>query len=104
MKEDRTVEFISNQEKDINLLLWYITLIDNEITLFSNNSYLYMDENNKVKGYQYMKKWKYGQEKNKFYIYYGNKNNMLIISGNKAIINNEKKNDNHLFDFIDYYY
>jgi hypothetical protein len=103
MKEDKTVEFISYEGKEIDPLLWYITLIDNEMTLFSNNSYLYMDKEKMVKGDQFMKRWKYEQEKDQFYIYYENENNMLNVSGNKAIIGNEKKNDNHLFSLFDIY-
>jgi hypothetical protein len=103
MKEDKTVEFISYEGKEIDPLLWYITLIDNEMTLFSNNSYLYMDKDKIVKGDQFMKRWKYVQEEDKFYIYYENENNMLNVSGNKAIIGNEKKDDSHLFSLIDIY-
>ena len=100
MNEDRTVEFVSYEITEISSLLWYVTLIDNEITLFSNNSYLFVDENSKiVKGDQYMKRWKYEKINNQFLIYYENKNNILINNENKAIINSN--NNNQLFDLID---
>ena len=100
MNEDRTVEFVPYESREISPLLWYVTLIDNEITLFSNNSYLFVDENNKiVKGDQYMKRWKYEVINKQFLIYYENKNNILTNNGNKAII--YSKNDNQLFDFVD---
>ena len=77
-----------------------MTLIDNEITLFSNNSYLFVDENSKiVKGDQYMKRWKYEEINKQFLIYYENKNNILTNNGNKAIIDNN--NNYKLFDFVD---
>ena len=54
-----TVKFESYEGKDTDILLWYITIINNEITLFSNNFYLSYDEKNKiVNGYQFMKRWK----------------------------------------------
>ena len=73
------------------------------MTLFSNNSYLYMDKDKIVKGDQFMRRWKYVQEKDQFYIYFEDENNMLNVSGNKAIIDNEKKDDSHLFSLIDIY-
>ena len=100
MKGDRTVEFVPYESIEISSLLWYVTLIDNEITLFSNNSYLSVDENSKiVKGDQYMKRWKYEEINKQFLIYYENKNNILTNNGNKAIIDNN--NNYKLFDFVD---
>ena len=103
MKDNRNVEFISFDGKEIDPLLWYITLIAEEITLFSNNYYLYMDDNKVVKGDQYMKTWKYREENNQFYIYYENENNILNIEGNNAIVSKAKKKDIALFHFIDYF-
>ena len=104
MKDDKNVEFISENEiQNCSLLIWYVTLNFREMTLFSNNSYLYMDENKIVKGVNYMKIWGYEEENNRFIIYYENKNNTLNIKGKNAIVSNSKKNDNSLFDFIDYY-
>ena len=100
MKEDRTVEFVPYESIEISSILWYVTLIDNEITLFSNNSYLFVDENSKiVKGDQYMKRWKFEKINNQFLIYYENKKNILTNNGNKAII--YTKCNNQLFDFVD---
>ena len=100
MNEDRTVEFVHYENIEISSLLWYITLIDNEITLFSNNSYLFVDENSKiVKGDQYMKRWKYEEVNKQFLIYYENKKNILTNNGNKAIV--YTKCNNQLFDFVD---
>ena len=101
MRDDRNVEFKTYLGNDYSLV-WYETLINEEITLFSNNSYLYMDEKKIVKGDQYMKRWKYKEESHQIYIYYENKNNILNIRGNNAIISNSTKNNDALFEFIDY--
>ena len=56
-----------------------------------------------VKGGQYMKIWKYEEDKyHRFYIYYENKNNILNIIGNKVLVSNAKNNDNSLFEFIEF--
>ena len=56
--ENREVELVNYEGKDIEPIIWYVTLIDGEITLYSNNSYLYYDEkSNTVKGYEFMKRW-----------------------------------------------
>ena len=95
--------FKSCEGLEITPFIWYITIIDNEITLFSNEFYLDFDKNEGiVKGSPYMKRWKC-EIKNSYYsIYFEDKNNMLTIEGDKALIRNEnKKQNNQLFLFID---
>ena len=102
MNEDKTVKFANYEGVEVEPFFWYITLIDNEMTLFSNNSYLYYDTNNKkVKGYQFMIRWKFEEENEKYYIYYENKNNILTADGENVIIKNQKIKEYQLFDFID---
>ena len=103
MNEDKTVKFANYEGRDVEPFFWYITLIDNEMTLFSNNSYLYYDTNNKkVKGYQFMIRWKFEKENEKYYyIYYENKNNILTADGENVIIKNQKIKEYQLFYFID---
>jgi hypothetical protein len=102
MNENRQVELMSYMGTEIESLIWYVTLIDGEITLFSNNSYLYYDEkNNTVAGYQYMERWIYVKEGEQYYICYRNKNNKLTISGEKLIISNSIKKEDQLFSFVD---
>ena len=103
MNEIGNVEFISFEGKDTGTLVWYVTMIDDEITLFSNNFYLSIDENSKiVKGYQFMKRWRYELENENYILYYENKNNILTIDNEKAIISGQNyKSNNQLFQFID---
>ncbi len=96
------VKFVEKGKVDVESMLWYITLLDNVITLFSNGSYLCYDENKKkVEGYQYMKRWICEKEDEQYYLYYENKNNRLTISGEDAVIENEIKKDDQLFEFVD---
>ena len=97
INENREVELVNYEGKDIEQIIWYVTLIDGEITLYSNNSYLYYDEkSNTVKGYQFMKRWKYEKSGEQYYIYHENKNNILTVSGQKLIISSNK---NHISNF-----
>ena len=96
------VKFVEKRNVDVESMLWYITLLDNVITLFSNGFYLdYNEKNNKVEGFQYMKRWKVEKVNEKYLLYYENKNNILTISGEKAIVKNTIINDDQLLDFID---
>ena len=83
--------------------IWYITIIDNEITLYSNDFYLDADKNEGiVKGFPYMKRWKCELKDINYSIYFEDKNNMLTIEENKALLRKENKNHkNQLFAFID---
>ena len=88
---------------ETNSFIWYITIIDNEITLCSNEFYLDADENEGIgKGYPYMKRWKCERIINNYLIYFENKNNMLTIDGDKVLLRKgNKKRENQLFLFID---
>ena len=102
MEKDGKVKFVEDGKGDVDSMLWYVTLLDNVITLFSNGFYLdYNEKNNKVEGFQYMKRWKVEKVNEKYYLYYENKNNILTISGEKAIVKNTIVNDDQLLDFID---
>ena len=102
--KDGKVTFISYKEGlKSSPYIWYITIIDDEITLYSNGFYLDADKNEgTVKGFPYMKRWKCELKVNNYSIYFEDKNNMLTIEGDKAFIKNENKNlSNQLFEFID---
>ena len=99
-KNDRKPYF-DNSKLDVNKFYWYITLMGNEITLYSNESYLGADVNSKkATGEEFMKTYEsaYQFEKindNEYLIYYKDKNNVLTLSGSKAILqkeNNDKSN------------
>ena len=96
MDKNRNVSFSFNDGKEINLFVWYITLIDKELTLFSNESYLnYNKKTNNLIGYEYMVRWNCEQVKNNnFMIYFEKKDFILTKDGNKAIV--RKKNKNYL--------
>ena len=101
--KDGKVQFISYQGNETSDFIWYITIVDNEITLFSNEFYLDADKNGGiVKGFPYMKRWKCEKKIYNYFIYFEDKNNMLTIDGDKALLKNENKNQkNQLFSFID---
>ena len=94
MEKDRTVSFKRNQQLDISQYNWYVTLMDGEITLYSNDSYLGANINTKEPtGEEFMKTFKYEKIKaNEYLIYYNDKNNVLTVSGNKAILQGESNN------------
>ena len=101
--EDGKVELKSTLGLEADSSIWYITIIDNEITLYSNGFYLDADINKRiVKESPYMKRWKYELKDKNYSIYFEDKSNMLTIDGGKALIKNEDKSQNNqLFDFID---
>ena len=102
MDKNMNVSFQFKEGKQTNLFVWYVTLIENEITLFSNELYLnYIEEEKKVIGYKYMKRWKYEEIKdNNFMFYFENKDNFLTKDGDKAIVKNKNK-VNQIFELID---
>ena len=100
-KNQRKPFFGNYQELDVNLYVWYITLMGNEITLYSNESYLGADaDSKKATGEEFMKTYEnsYKFEKindNEYLIYYKDKNNVLTVNGSDAILqkeNNDKAN------------
>jgi len=95
---NRTPFFNSSCNLDINKFVWYITLMGDEITLYSNESYLGADINSKkATGEEFMKTYEnsYKFEKindNEYLIYYKDKNNVLTLSGTNAILQKENSN------------
>ena len=89
---------------ETDIFIWYITLINDEITLFSKESYLYFDKNSDVAKYKAMEKFKYEKIGKNYLIYYKNKNNVLTVKGDKIGFEKENSNkSNQLFEFIDEY-
>ena len=100
MNKDASLEFV--QQKEVEDYIWYITILNDEITLFSNNLYLSFNmENKEATGYQFMIVWNIEENNGKQTIYYKNKNNILTIKGNKAIVSNQSNNSAQSFSFID---
>ena len=100
---DGKVTFKSYEGLETSSFIWYITIIDNEITLYSNEFYLDADKNEGiVKGFPYMKRWKCELKLKNYSIYFEDNNNMMTIEGDKALLRKENKNQkNQLFAFID---
>ena len=94
MDDKQNPSFNSSSQLNVNLYEWYVTMIGNEITFYSNGSYLGADVNKgKAKGEPFMKRYNYEKIDNMEYIfYYENKNNILTIKGNNAILQKENYN------------
>ena len=98
--------FLSNSSLlDSNLSEWYVTMIENEITLFSNGSYLGADLNQRrAKGEQFMQRYNFEQinSDNEYIIYFGNKNYVLTANGNQTSLQQESLNrKNQRFKLIE---
>ena len=108
MDNNRKPYFNSDSKLEITKFAWYITLMGDEITLYSNESYLGADINSKkATGEEFMKTYEnsYKFEKinnNEYLIYYKDKNNVLTVSGNDAVLQKENYNKkNQRFKFIE---
>ena len=106
MNKDGTVELMSSEVLETEPFIWYVTLLDGEITLFSNNSYLYFDRNSDISDNKGMEKFKYEERDNSYLIYFKNKNNVLTVNGNKILFTKEESSQkqDQLFDLLDEYY
>ena len=104
MNDNGTFGMVNRTKKYPN---WDITLIDYEITLFSNGYYLGYDENsNKIISDKYMRIWKYNTTKSGNYIIKTSKDFLISINGNTLSLkfnNNDVNNvnNNSIFQFID---
>ena len=104
MSNDGKPYFITNYKLDVNSYIWYVTIIKNEITLFSNGFYLGANlYSKKVTGEKYMNTYKLEKISDKEYLlYYKKKDNVLTVNGNNAIIMEESPYKiNQKFKFID---
>ena len=101
MDNNRKVYFDSNPKLNVKNFIWYISLMGNEITLYSNDSYLGADLNSKkATGEEFMQTYEnsYRFEKigeNEYFIYYKDKNNVLTASGSNAILQKENSNKSY---------
>jgi hypothetical protein len=94
-------KFIDYEGKEINILFWYITVINGEITLFSNGFYLSVDNYKNIKGSEWMTNWKFENKNGKYLFYYVDKNNVLTLNGNNARLEYENSNKIQKFDLFD---
>ena len=101
MNNNGTFESVNGKQE---YSIWNITLINNEITLFSNGYYLgYNEESNEIVSDKYMKRLKYINTTNGDYIISVKNNILLSIRDNKIILtnNNDDKENYSVFQFID---
>ena len=90
-----------------NKCTWDITILNNEITLFSNGFYLDLHKNDinmqKTVGFLYMIVWNFEKENDFYYFINPNKKsfNILSIEGDDVLVNKNKVGDNEIFQLID---
>ena len=106
MNDKGKVECVPYEGRYTGNLIWYITLMDNDITMFSNNYYLNYDEKNKIiNGFKYMIRWKfeklYPTRLKRYLIYYENKNNILTIDGDNVTLKKYLNIERQKFYFTD---
>ena len=107
MNENRNVSFGFIQKIDnsnVNLYLWYITMVRNEITLYSRGNYLGGNlQQRTALGDKYMQRYNFGKiNNNEYIIYYQNQNNILTMYGNYATLQNPNPNwNNQRFQFFE---
>ena len=104
MDKKGNIIFIKEEQISNYSYIWYITIIDNEITFFMNQFYLGIDQKNKiVTKEEYMNIWKLVIIKKNYLFYFGNKN-FVLTDNNKALVHREKKNyQDQLFSLVNIY-
>ena len=103
MENNRTVSFKSKVGLDISKCIWYVTMNNYEITLFSNGSYLGANiSQKKAIGEEFMKRFWFITPNNIDYmIFYESKNNVLTVYGNYAMIDKENYSLNQSFRMVE---
>ena len=84
--------------------IWDITVLDNDITLFSNGFYLDIDKNKEIAvGFTDMKKWYFDKIDNDYYFFNidKGKNNYLSMEDEGIKLNKNKPGNNEKFKLID---
>ena len=96
-------------QKNINdnySYIWYITILDDEITFYNNQFYLGINpKEKKVVKEEFMKKWKFNiiEKTSYYFFYYENESNILTENNNQALvqIQMDKRYYNQLFVISD---
>jgi len=92
--------------------IWDVTILDNEITLFSNGYYLDVTKikngdkeefGEKLVGFKYMIIWNFEMYKNYYIFYYPKKekNNKLSLENNDLKVNKVKAGESEYFELLD---
>ena len=84
---------------------WDITILNNEITFYSNGYYLELDNinNENIIGLPYLRIWNFEKKEHDFYIINPKKteNNILSIENGELKVNKNKPEDSEIFKLID---
>ena len=97
MNKDKKI--IGNEEGS----QWDVTILDNEITLFSNGYYLDIDNNGNIIGSPYMVIWNFIKDGDYYYFINSksDKNKFLSIENGELKVNKNIPGDNEKFKLID---
>ena len=91
MAQNGTIGFVSPFYLD-NSCFWYVTMMGNEITFYSNGRYLGANlQQRQIISDQYMQRFMFTKINNtndEYVFYYQNQNNILTANGNFAILHN----------------
>ena len=99
--ENKILTFKDYNGKQIDNFVWYVTIINDEITFFSNDLYISLDNNKNIKGSEWMTNWKYEKKNDKYLFYYKDKNNVITLDGNNARLESENYNKIQQFELFD---
>ena len=103
-KPNIKISFQSCIGKSSDLFLWDVTIIDNEITFYSNGIYLGVSTFTKnAFAEKYMKIWKFEIIGKKYKFFFENKKNVLTVEGNRAKVKEFENEDNQTFELLDSY-
>ena len=83
---------------------WYVTILDDEITFYSNGHYLDVSKDNEnIETCDFMKRWNFKKKDEFYYFIYPGKenNNILSMEEGKPKVNKENIGDTELFKLID---
>ena len=84
-KFNKEIYFKTVDENNSELFVWYITIINKEITFYSNRAYLGVSKfNKKAVAEKYMKRWTFEKINNKYKFYFENIKNYLTFEKNRA--------------------
>ena len=105
MAQNGTIGFVSPFYLD-NSCFWYITMMGNEITFYSNGRYLGANlQQRQIISDQYMQRFMFTKINNtndEYVFYFQNQNNILTANGNFAILQNYT-GKNQIFKLVEYY-
>jgi hypothetical protein len=104
MEEDGNISLKSAFQLNVNSYIWQVTILDDELTLFSNDRYLGANiDEEKVTSEEFMKRFKFKKYNNgQYLIFYNDLDHVLTANWDKMIISKQKSdNEVQLFKLIE---